>query len=160
MKLAKQMRRIGQIGFIIMGITFGIFFIGMVTMPTGGYDLQELPPLVQIAVIIALVAFAPTLILLLGSNIPRVLANRALKANGLPAEARILKIWETGMRINRKPVLRLLLEVRPPYEPTFEAETEQLFSVTQRLPIYPGSIVPVKYNPDSLEVAILTPEDH
>jgi hypothetical protein len=154
MKLSKQMRKLGQISFIVLCIVGIIFFIGMVSMPEGGYDLDELPPLVRIAFVIGAVLFIPTLVLLLGSNVPRVLANRALQANGLPAEAHILKVWQTGMRINRNPVVRMTLEVRPPNQPSFQAETERMISTLQIIDVRPGMVVPVKYNPETLEVAL------
>ncbi|MBZ0280511.1 MAG: hypothetical protein K8L97_07195 [Anaerolineae bacterium] len=160
MKLAKHMRRLGQACLIVNGIAFLIFFIGIITTPEGTYQIEELPPHVRYAMQVGLALLPVTLILLLGSNIPRILANRALKTKGVPAEARILKVWKTGTRINKKPVLRIVLEVRPPYDHPFEAETEHLLSVAQRISIYPGSIVPVKYNPDNQEVALLNPEDY
>lgn len=152
-KLAKRMRKVGVMGFVLMGVAFGIFFIGLITMP-GSYNFDSLPPLMQYSMMLGVVLIGPTLILIFGSNIPRTLAHRRLQKNGLAADARVIKVWETGMRINNNPVVRMLLEVRPPYQHTFEAETERLMSFSDPVYMHPGAVVQVKYDPESKEVAI------
>jgi hypothetical protein len=154
-KLAKQMRRWGWISFLVMGAGYLIFFIVMMTtMPYGGYNFDELPVIARYSLLVGLALTAPTLILIIGSNAARISANRALQKNGLRADARILSIKDTGTRINRSPVIRLMLEVRPPNQPIFEAETERLLSILDIPNLQPGNIIQVKYNPDSREVAI------
>jgi hypothetical protein len=154
-KRAKQMRKFGRICFIILCIAFAIVFIGMVTLPPGGYDFAELPVLVRIALVIGLGLFVPMLVLILGAEVSRLLANRAIQAHGLQAEARVVKVWATGTRINRNPVVRVLLDVRPSNQDAFEAETEQLASIVGVGGVQPGKTIQVKYDPKSREVALM-----
>jgi hypothetical protein len=80
-----------------------------------------------------------------------------LKRKGVPAEATIIKIWDTGMTVNNDPVVGFLLEVHPREGGAYQAETKILVS---RLSIpQPGQIVPVRYDPVrpsrvSLEVGV------
>jgi hypothetical protein len=154
-KLAKQMRRWGGISFLVMAAGYIVFFIVMMTtMPYGGYNFDELPVIARYSLLVGLALTAPTLILIIGSNAARVRANRALQKTGLQADARILNVKDTGTRINRSPVVRLMLEVRPPNQPAFEAETERLLSILDITHLQPGNVIQVKYDPDTHEVAI------
>jgi hypothetical protein len=155
MRLAKQMRRSGAGLFALMGISFVIGFIGLVTGTHSSFKFEDLPPHVHDPLLLGALLLPPTLALFFGAEIARILADRALLARGESAEARILRIWKTGVRINKRPVVRVLLEVRPRYQQPFQAETERHLSVLQRVQIYPGAVVPVKYNPDTLEVTIV-----
>ena len=71
-----------------------------------------------------------------------------VRANGLPASGRVLKIWETGVRVNDNPVVGFLLEIHAEGIPPYEAETKALISVLWIPRIQPGEILPVKYDPD------------
>jgi hypothetical protein len=72
---------------------------------------------------------------------------RQLQKIGLPAEATILRIWDTGMTVNDDPVVGFLLEVRPPGSPAYQAETKLLVSRLSVPQVQPGAIVPVRYDP-------------
>lgn len=142
MKLAKRMRRFGWVSFAAMFVTIPAALI----LPD---SKNSLAPAVVIGNIIL------TMILLLGSEIPRMLAHRSVQQNGMPAEARILKIWETGTRVNDNPLVGIRLEVRPPGRPAFETETEQIISILGIPGIQPGATVKVRYNPDSRAVTLV-----
>jgi hypothetical protein len=71
-----------------------------------------------------------------------------VRANGLPATGRVLRIWETGVRINNNPVVGFLLEIHAEGIEPYEAETKALISILWIPRIQPGEILPVKYDPD------------
>ena len=71
-----------------------------------------------------------------------------IRANGLLASGRVLKIWETGVRINNNPVVGFLLEVHAEGIEPYEAETKALISILWIPRIQPGEMLPIKYDPD------------
>ncbi len=70
-----------------------------------------------------------------------------LSRTGLPARAEILRIWDTGVTVNDDPVVGFLLEVRPPDETPFRAETRLCISRVHIPQFQPGAVVPVFYDP-------------
>ncbi|MCB1023825.1 MAG: hypothetical protein KDB79_05525 [Acidobacteria bacterium] len=80
--------------------------------------------------------------------------NRVL-SSGVPAEAKILELTDTGTRINHNPLVNFTLEVRPATEQPFQAQVSQTVSVIH-LPSYqPGKLVNVRYIPGEKSVAIV-----
>jgi hypothetical protein len=75
---------------------------------------------------------------------------RALQEKGLPAEATIVEIWDTGMTVNNDPVVGFLLEVRPPDQTSFRAKTKLRISRLDLPRVQPGLVVPVRYDPSDL----------
>ena len=69
--------------------------------------------------------------------------------NGLPAQATILRIWDTGTTINDNPVVGFLLEVRPQNLPTYQAEAKSMIPRLSIPQFQPGAIVPVKIDPQN-----------
>jgi hypothetical protein len=83
-----------------------------------------------------------------------------VRAIGLPAQATILRIWETGVRVNDNPVVGFLLEVRAEGREPWQAETRALVSILDIPQIQPGAVLEVLYDPDHPErVAIGQPQD-
>jgi len=74
--------------------------------------------------------------------------NRDIRATGRSAEARVLKIWETGTKVNDNPVVGFRLEVWAEGLEPYEAETRALISILFIPQIQPGAILPVKYDPE------------
>ena len=74
-------------------------------------------------------------------------ADRQLMQTGVPAQATIVRIWETGVQVNMSPQVGMLLEVQPPGQPPFQAETKTVISQLMIPQFQPGAIVPVKYDP-------------
>jgi hypothetical protein len=71
-----------------------------------------------------------------------------LRDRGVSAEARILEIWDTHMRVNDDPVVGFLLEVRPPDRAPYQAKAKGLISIIFIPQFQPGAIVPVRFDPD------------
>ncbi len=155
MKLSKKMQRIAQWCLAIMWIPFGVFMLGMFRFSPSDYARLGLPPLPFYSLVLVVgLAFA-AILLTLGAHTLTGLTNRAILTRGQPAEAKILKISDTGTTINRNPVVRLLLEVHPLGEAVFQAETEGLIPFLQIPQIQPGAMVRVKYDPTTKEVALI-----
>jgi hypothetical protein len=73
-----------------------------------------------------------------------------LRGSGVPAEATVLQIWDTGMTVNNDPVVGFLLEVRPKDGNAYQAKTKLLVSRLSILQIQPGAVVPVRIDPANL----------
>jgi hypothetical protein len=80
---------------------------------------------------------------------------RDLQARGESATAKILRIWDTGMTVNEDPVVGFLLEVRREDRPAYEARTKLRISRLDIARIQPGTVVPVRVDPqDPAHVAL------
>jgi hypothetical protein len=152
---SRNIRKIGWIVFGLMWIPFTGIFVGMIGLPEGSYDWLELPAITRTSMILTGVFAGASMLLLIGGPIVSGLRNRTVRSEGLPARAKILKIWDTGTTINQNPVVGMLLEVHPPGGATFEAETEQLISRLQIPAIQPGMELEVKYDPHTQAVALV-----
>ena len=159
MKLSNTMRRAGWVAFGLMWVPFITLMVSMFRLPGGDYAWSELPLLARLSLVGVGVFFLTTMVLLMGAPIASWLSNRATLARGVPAEAVILKISDTGTTINNNPVVRLLLEVHPPGQPPFQAETEKLLSRLQIPQVQPGATVQVKYDPTNQAVALVSQDD-
>jgi hypothetical protein len=73
---------------------------------------------------------------------------REIREKGLPAKGTVLKIWETGVRVNDNPVVGFLLEIQAEEMAPYEAETKALISILWIPQIQPGAVLPVKYDPE------------
>lgn len=75
--------------------------------------------------------------------------NQQLLINGEAAEAKILKIWETGATVNEQPQVGLLLEVYAPNRPVYQAEAKRVVSILNIPRIQVGSTVEVRFDPQN-----------
>jgi hypothetical protein len=156
MKLSKSMRKWGWRAFYLMWLPFAGIFIGMIGLPSGDYAWSELPLLARDSIIATGCFMVISTLCLVGAPLVDGLQNRSLLADGQPAEAKILKVWDTGTTINNNPVVRMLLEVHPPGGALFQAEAERLIPRLQVPQIQPGALVQVKYDPNSQAVALVS----
>ena len=69
--------------------------------------------------------------------------------NGVPAQATILRIWDTGTTLNDNPVVGFLLEVRPQNLPAYQAESKSMIPRLSISQFQPGAIIPVKIDPQN-----------
>jgi hypothetical protein len=69
--------------------------------------------------------------------------------DGMPAQATILRIWDTGTTINDNPVVGFLLEVRPQNRPSYQAESKSMIPRLSISQFQPGAIIPVKIDPQN-----------
>jgi hypothetical protein len=81
---------------------------------------------------------------------------REIRAAGLPAEATVVEIWDTGVTVNNDPVVGFLLDVRPTGgRAPFQAKTKALISRLAVPRVQPGATLRVMFDPnDSTRVAL------
>jgi hypothetical protein len=89
------------------------------------------------------------------NNMTGITETRELQRTGLAAEARIVRIWDTGMTLNNDPVVGFELEVHADGQTPFTATTKSPISRLDVPRFQPGNHVPVRYDPrDPTRVAI------
>ena len=70
-----------------------------------------------------------------------------LRADGVPARAEILRIWDTGITVNDEPVVGLHVRVMPLEGADFEADIAKALIGRLQVPQFqPGKIVPVVFS--------------
>lgn len=80
---------------------------------------------------------------------PEVEARKILE-NGVDAEATILEVNETGWTVNDiYYIVNFVVEVRPKDQPSYKAKIRGMISRLTMPQFQPGSIVPVKYDPNN-----------
>jgi hypothetical protein len=71
-----------------------------------------------------------------------------LQRVGVPAQAEILSIGESGLTVNENPVITLEVEVRPPDRLPYRATIKRLLISRLEVPQFqPGTIIPVRFDP-------------
>ena len=74
---------------------------------------------------------------------------KELEKIGLPAEATILEIRDSGITVNNDPVVDFVLEVRPKGKEAYQAKTRMLISRIEIPQFQPGAVVRVNYDPNN-----------
>jgi hypothetical protein len=72
-----------------------------------------------------------------------------LKNTGEPAQAKILRMWDTGTTINQHPVAGFLLEVQRMNQTPYQVETKSLVPRLMSGQLQPGAVVPIKVDPSN-----------
>ena len=75
--------------------------------------------------------------------------NKWVLIHGEPAEAKILKIWETGASVNDQPQVGMLLEVHAKDRPVFHGEAKRVVSILNIPRLQVGATVEVKFDPQN-----------
>jgi hypothetical protein len=80
---------------------------------------------------------------------------RELQRVGVPAQAEILSIGETGLTVNDDPVITVGVEVRPADRAPYQATIKRILISRLEVPQFqPGKIIPVRFDPrDPSQVA-------
>jgi|SRR5688572_22420159 len=66
---------------------------------------------------------------------------------GVAATATIVRVWDTGTRINDNPRVGMLLQVQPATGAPFQAEIKETVSIVQMPMFQPGAQLEVKHDP-------------
>jgi hypothetical protein len=82
-------------------------------------------------------------------------ANNTVRETGLPASAKVIEIWDTGVRLNDNPVVGFRLMVTLSDGTSYEAQTKNAISVVYIPQVQPGAILPVKVDPENRELVAL-----
>jgi hypothetical protein len=67
--------------------------------------------------------------------------------DGIEAQAKVLKVWDTRVSINDNPQVGLLLEITPPGGSPFEVEVKTIVSRLNAGLVQPGITADVRYDP-------------
>ncbi|MEZ5428049.1 MAG: hypothetical protein R2747_17385 [Pyrinomonadaceae bacterium] len=155
-------------GMFIIGLILTIFspFIGTPVFfllgDTGSFlNLAEETRWILAALLIGTSVIIPIIgiALILGATLIPLISgmkkNKKILLEGLPAEARILAINDTGTLVNNNPLVNFILEVSSPSQPAFRAETRQIVPYIHMPSFQPGKLINVKYLPGTNQVAIV-----
>ncbi len=78
-----------------------------------------------------------------------------IREQGIPAQAKILQIGQTGMMVSYQPQAHLVLEVTPPDGPPYQAQVTAVIPMVAIPQFQPGAVVPVKIHPADRSKIIL-----
>jgi hypothetical protein len=67
--------------------------------------------------------------------------------NGIPAQARIVSVQQTGVMVNYQPQVAMQLEVHAPDGTTYHAQTRAVIPMVNIPQFQPGVEVPIKIHP-------------
>jgi hypothetical protein len=160
MNLPRLLMKLGNLCFFlilipVVGLFANLFWYGA----KSEYSFEEIMevPFFQMGFwLILIILFAVgAAILYPASIIAGKMAYQNIVETGQDAEAKILALTDTGTRINRNPLVKFSLEVQPPNQPSFRAETRTTISVVEIPSFQPGNIVRVKYVPGTDKVVII-----
>lgn len=74
--------------------------------------------------------------------------SKKLLRTGVRAKAKIVKVWDTGVTVNKNPQVGLLLDVTPPHKMPYQTEMRQIISRLNPSVYQAGMEVDVRIDPD------------
>lgn len=80
--------------------------------------------------------------------------SRLVRQQGTLVPAVITHVADTGIYINRQPMLEIAITVRPPHEATFEATVRKIIPFSSIPQVQPGAPLQVWYIPGTTRVAM------
>lgn len=148
------------IAILGLGFTAFMLFWGPDHIELEGRSLVELlksgeiTPLIVIplALIVTALAMRPVIRLAFPPEIK----------NGITAQARVMKVRDTGVSINDNPQVGLLLHVTPSMSAAFDVEAKTIVSRLNAALVQPGITADIKYdpqNPKRLQILNLNVEE-
>jgi len=145
----KSVRTVFLISLAITLVSLGVVVFAVLSGPdrieiegqtlAEAFESGELMPLIIIPVVLVIVAFSMRPFL-------RIIFPPKIK-DGVTAEAKVLKVWDTGVSINDNPQVGLLLQVTPSMSPAFQAEAKTVVSRLNAALVQPGVTAEVEYDP-------------
>jgi hypothetical protein len=151
----------GKVGIIggFIGGAVGIFVPIIAILATPGSTGSKIWGLVF--VLIFGTVFIGIFVFAFGKVFGSQARQRELQKTGARAEATITGLKETGLTVNEiYPIVKILLEVRPPGGQPYQAEVQTMVSRLDIPQIQPGTVVAVAYDPaDPSNVALTTAAD-
>lgn len=139
----------GLIGLLAAIVGVGVAFS---VMPGDAGFLSYLPLLFGVAVTL----IVPLVIGVVFWKVLRpVFSANALLKTGEPAQARVLRLWDTGVTLNQSPQVGLLLEVQRQAAPAYQVETKTFISRLQTSQFQPGALLNVRVDrADPTKIAV------
>ena len=132
-----------------VGYLIYLVFFGPESIHVSGSSLSEMAESGNLITL----GMIPVILVVVGlTTLPfiRVLWPTEIK-NGVQAEARVLKLWDTGTTINDDPMVGFLLEVHPSSQMPFQAEVKQIVSRLQVANLQPDMRADVVFDPQNLK---------
>ena len=112
-------------------------------------------------VVIAVVAVGITLIVMvlffrsLRRDFREMAQAQEILAAGEPAEAKVVRMWDTGTTLNDNPQVKFLLEVRPSGRAPYQAEVKCYVSRLRLSQVQPGNVIAVRIDrQDETKIAL------
>ena len=161
MKSVRTIFILSGIGVIMsLGAVAYFMFMGPERLEFSG---KSLPEMFQDGTLLGLLVIPVVLIIIGVSLLPflRIIFPVEIK-NGVTAQAKVIKVWDTGVSINDNPQVGLLLEVSPPGGNSFQTEAKTVVSRLSAALVQPGVTAEVKYDPEKpqrLQVLSLNIQD-
>ncbi len=128
-----------------------------------GFEGRSLADLLESGEIAPLIVIPITLVICAVVLVPFVrMAFPAEIKNGVTAQARVMKVWDTGVSINDNPQVGLLLHITPSTSAAFDAEAKTIVSRLNAALVQPGITAEIKYdpqNPKRLQIVTLNVEE-
>jgi hypothetical protein len=145
----KTMRKVAWTCFGLMWVALAIFIIRHPQDPT----IEDMYP------VFAFLALLFTFIILLVLSLagPLVLTyreSRVVREKGTLVPAVIREVADTGIYINKQPVLEMAITVHPPHEAKFEAKVRHVIPFSAIPQVQPGAELEVYYIPGTTRVAM------
>jgi len=161
MKSVRIIFTLSSIGVVVsLGVVAYFMFLGPDRLMFSGKSLTEM---LQDGTLLGLLAIPVVLIIIGVSLLPflRIIFPVEIK-NGVTAQAKVIKVWDTGVSINDNPQVGLLLEVSPPGGNSFQTEAKTVVSRLNAALVQPGITAEVKYDPEKprrLQILTLNIQD-
>lgn len=77
---------------------------------------------------------------------------RQVWETGIPAQVKILRIWDTGVLVNNQPRIGMALEVHPSNgQPPYQVEVKKTVSMIYMAQVQPGTVLPAKIDANNPE---------
>lgn len=133
-------------------LCFLLMFVPLVIVVYSAAIETEEPPVAAIA---ALIFFSMLFaIFQFGSFVIGGAEKETIRKKGIAATATIISVSDTGTMINNQPLLRIELDVQPPYNERFTATVEYVVPYSALPRVQPGNVLKVYYVEESKEVAL------
>ncbi|MDD1680883.1 MAG: hypothetical protein LUQ35_04675 [Methanoregula sp.] len=143
------MRKAAWACFGLMWVALAIFIIRHPRDPV----LEDMYPV--FAFLAFLSAFIILLVLsLVGPLFVTYRESRVVREKGTLVPAVIRDVADTGIYLNKQPVLEIAITVRPPHEAAFEAKVRQVIPFSAIPQLQPGTELDVYYIPGTTRVAM------
>ena len=145
----RKVRLVAWACFGLMWIALAIFVIRHPQDPSFG----DMVPVIVFLVL--LFAFIILLVLsLVGPLVVSYRESQLVRAQGTLVPAVIRDVADTGIYINKQPVLEMTVTVHPPHEAAFDAKVRQVIPFSAIPQVQPGAELEVYYIPGTTRVAM------
>lgn len=140
----------GRALLVIPGTLFWVLVIAGAVMKNNA--------LIGAGVVLLVITVGLTLTLRLRAHGANKAAEQQLWASGTPARARVVRIKDTGARINRHPKIEFELEVTLPDQPPFPARLAAYISSIAIPRVQPDCTIDVRVDPADRTRVVIDPD--